>query len=240
MIVINFYSNVPMNRLSDIMEKLQLSDRELSKISSVDRSTIYRIRKNKFHKITKRVRKSICKSLCIQEVELLKMVPYEYKYNELLLLNEFNKQNLDSLSLILELETGMKFIMNPYNGLRSLNIRSKYKRRNNFSGNFRINIDGSNPVIEIVDFDFDFFDPCLYLNVTNALEKYSSYLGSKYIFFYMNVRFNSFRDANKPIYTLLDSGYRFVKSEYSDFVYPPLENVLVSNGIHVMGMSKLI
>lgn len=50
MIVINFYSNVPMNRLSDIMEKLQLSDRELSKISSVDRSTIYRIRKNKFHK----------------------------------------------------------------------------------------------------------------------------------------------------------------------------------------------
>lgn len=236
----NFYSKVPMNRLSEIMDVLQLSDRGLSKISSVDRSTIYRIRKNKYHKITKRVRRSICESIGIKEGELLKMVPYEHKYNELLLLNEFNKQNLDALSLILELETGMKFIMNPYSGLRSLNIRSKYKRKNNFYGNFRIDIDGSNPVLEIIDFDFDFFDPCLYLNVTNALEKYSSYLGSKYIFFCINVKFNYFSESNKNIYTLLDAGYEFVKTSYDDFVYTPIEKVLSVDGIHVIGMSKLI
>lgn len=207
------------NNLSELMHIRNVNASDLAMATGICRSTIYRIKNNKFNKTTKTITNKICDVLEISVDEFKTPTSYKQMIQEKLREASFIPSNILMLQKILLRLTGTKFKIESYNSGYSINIDSKCIRKNNFSGNVRLTIEDNEIAFKVIDFDFIYFDKEFFNDIVLGFEKYAKRIGVKYVIFSHGVLYNTYHLVRTPIKALLDNKYGY----YND----DLQNILL-------------
>lgn len=202
------------NNLAKLMDSRNINASYLAMATGISKATIYRIRSNKYNKTTNRVVNTICDAFGISLDEFMIRVDFNQMIKEKMCEVSFAPSNVLKLHNILLETTGTKFKIEPYNSGYSININSKWQRKNNFSGNVRLTIEDNEIVFKVLDFDFTSFDDYFFKSIILGFEKYAKEIGIKYVIFSHGVLYNTYNLVYQPIKALLQNGYGY----YNDFL----------------------
>lgn len=141
--------------------------------TGLDRSTIYRIRVNPFHKLSLSTKIKIMTGLNVDRDELITKVSYDERIRHVIQQKSFDPKHLDILKNIIFDKSKMQIEVDAYSNQTCINFKSMYTRKIKFLGNIRLSQLGGQLQLKIIDLDFNHFDDHLFAQLVKSFDEYS-------------------------------------------------------------------
>lgn len=175
--------------------------------TGLDRSTVYRIRVNPFHKLSLLTQNKIMVGLKVERDVLITKVSYDERIKRIIQQKRFDSKYVDLLKNIIFNKTKMQIDVDPYSNQTCINFKSMYARKIQFVGNIRLSQLCGQPQLKIVDLDFNHFDNHLFSQLVKSFEEYSKKMKINYVVFSSNFLISNV--INKKLAILRKLGYMF-------------------------------
>lgn len=173
----------------------------------LDRSTVYRIRVNPFHKLSLLTQHKIIRGLKVDRDVLITKVSYDERIRYIIQQKRFDLKHVDLLKNIIFNKTKMRIDVDPYSKQTCINFKSMCTRKIKFVGNIRLSQLGGQLQLKIVDLDFNHFDDYLFAQLVKSFEVYSEKMKINYVVFSFNFLISD--GINKKLAILRKLGYMF-------------------------------
>lgn len=195
------------NNLDYIMHSHNWTTQFVVEKTGLNRSTVYRIRVNPFHKLSLSTKNKIMAGLNVDRDELITKVSYDERIRTIIQQKCFDLKHVDLLKNIIFNKTKTQIEVYPYSNQTCINFKSMYTRKIKFVGNIRLSQLGGQLQLKIVDLDFNHFDDYLFAQLVKSFEDYSEKMQINYVVFFSNFLISD--GINKKLTILRKLRYMF-------------------------------